>query len=151
MLSARGQVSRVFAANGIAAVVKVVVMLVVRESYSLTAISLAGVVVVALESLLFILQLRVPGEHEGRQVAMALMRAILAATCTSAVLYALPGTWEPVTADRLAALITGALIGSVAFAVFAVCQALLWIGAGHPAGPEELLNAMIRDLVRRSA
>jgi lipopolysaccharide exporter len=147
-LSAHGQVRRVFASNAVAAVAKVVVVLIVRQMHDLTALSVAAVFLMTVESGMFIYQLRAAGGSELRQFRATMLRAALAAAATCAVLLIPPGTWNDVTLERTGALAAGAAIGILTFAVFAVCQLLLWRVAGCPAGAESRLIEVLRDVVR---
>jgi lipopolysaccharide exporter len=151
VLTAHGQMWRVFISNAAAAALKVVVVLVVRQTHDLTTISVAAVAVVAAESSIFIYQLRAAGSTELRQLGMAMTRVVLSTTGTCAILRLLPGTWDDVTLGRFGALAGGAAIGLLTFVIFLACQLLLWRAGGCPAGVEARLIEMLREIVRRPA
>ncbi|MDR3532204.1 MAG: oligosaccharide flippase family protein, partial [Rhodopila sp.] len=151
VLTAHGQVRRVFICNAVAAALKVLVVLVVRETHDLMTISIAAVAVMAAESSIFVFQLRATGGIELRQLRVAMTRAALSTAATCAVLRLLPGTWDVVTLDRIPALAVGAAIGLLTFFVFSACQLLLWRMAGCPAGVEARLIEALREVVRPPA
>jgi lipopolysaccharide exporter len=148
MLSAQGQVRRVFAANAAAALLKVVVVLLVRQTHDLTLISAAAVGATAVEASIFIFQLHVGNSRESRQVVMTMLRATISSAATCSVLRLCPGAWDDVQLDRIEALAIGATIGLLALAVFAVCQLLLWRIVGCPVGIEARLFELLRDGLR---
>ncbi len=149
LLSAQGLVWRVFVSNGIAALLKVVVLLAVRQTHDLVVIAAAGAAVVAIESLIFISQLRAVGNTELRQLALAMLRALVAGALTITVLAALPGTWSHVTVDRVSAIVDGAAIGLLTVLLYAACHATLWYAYGRPNGCEQLLYVLINNTIRR--
>lgn len=151
LLSAHGQVWRVFASNAVAATLKVVVVLMVRQTHDLTAISMAGVAVVAVESAIFILQLRSASEGKLPDIRGTVLRAVVSTAATCAAIRLLPGTWDEVTLGRYGALVVGAGIGLLTIVVFGVCQLMLWRMARCPAGIEMRLIELIRDIVRPGA
>ena len=151
VLSAEGYVRRVFSSNAIAAAVKVGAILIVRGTHDLIAISMTSVAVVAVESSIFIWQLRAAGNAELRQFAMTLARAAVSGALTCAVLSVLPGTWQTVTIGRIPALFIGGLIGAATFLIFFCCQASLWVLAGRPPGAEFRLTNLIAESARITA
>ena len=92
LLSAQGQVRRLFASNATAAVIKVTVVLIVRETHDLITIAIAAVLVVAFELFLFIGQMRAAGNAELRQLSLTILRAALAAIPTVGILSMIPDT-----------------------------------------------------------
>jgi O-antigen/teichoic acid export membrane protein len=148
VLSAHGSVWRVFVSHAFAAVVKVLVILIVRYTHNLTIISAAAVATVAVESSMFIYQLCAAGSGELRRLAAAMTRATIATLLTAGLLVLLPGTWSQVTVWRVEALVIGAAIGLLTFVVFGVCQYVLWWLAGCPAGVEERLAGVVHRVLR---
>jgi lipopolysaccharide exporter len=150
LLSVQGQVRRVFASNAAAAVIKVAVVLLVRETHNLVTIAIATVLVVALESFLFIGQLRAVGNAELRQLSMTMFRAALAAVPTVGILSMMPGTWEHVTTGQFMALLFGGGIGALSFVLFTTFDAILWVLFGKPEGSEyRIYNAICSVIGRR--
>ena len=143
VLSAQGLVSRVFASHALAAALKVAVLLVVRQTHDLRLIALASVLTVAVETSIFLRQLRAAGNQEFRGLALTMARALVSVTVTCAVVSQLPGAWEQVTLARPLALVMGGMVGAVTFAVFFTCQGLLWHLAGQPPGPEARLASVV--------
>lgn len=151
LLSAQGQVRRVFAINAAAAILKVAVTLVVRETHDLVVIASAGVAVVAIESTLFIGQLHAAGNKELWQLCTTLLRAAAATVPTVAILAMLPGTWTPVAIPQAWALLYGAGIGALAFALFIAFDAALWLIWRRPGGSEDWLYHAFRSIAGRRA
>jgi lipopolysaccharide exporter len=144
-LSAQGQVRQVAISSGIAALLKVLVLLIARQSHELTVIAGATVGTVGTESFIFIYQLRAAGNSELRQLAMTTIRVGFAAAASAGILYLIPGTWSIVHMNRVEALIVGGLIGVVTFALFGFILVALWLFAGKPAGAENRAIQIIRD------
>jgi O-antigen/teichoic acid export membrane protein len=147
LLSAQGQVWRVFASNATAAVIKVTVILIVRQTHDMDSIAMASIVVVAIESFLFIWQLRAVGNGELGRASLTMLRATGAAIPTVGILLLLPGTWEHVSAGRLHALVEGGAIGALTFVVFGLSHAALWMACGRPDGAERQLSQTLARLV----
>jgi O-antigen/teichoic acid export membrane protein len=150
LLSVQGQVRRVFFSNGTAAVVKVLVVLVVRESHDLETIATAAVLVVALESLLFIGQLRAVGNAELRQLSMTMFRAALAVIPTVCSLAIIPGTWENVTSGQFFSIIFGTGIGVLSFILFMTFDTTIWVLFGMPDGSERRMYDAVRTIINRN-
>lgn len=151
LLSAQGLVWRVFLSNGIAAILKIVVLLIVRETHDLTIIATASIIVVALESALFIGQLHAVANQELRQLAMTMLRVLIATGVTVAALTAIPGTWNHVTMDRFAATLQGGIIGLFTGALYFVVHGLLWLLWRRPEGSERWLLTLVGNILRRTA
>jgi O-antigen/teichoic acid export membrane protein len=147
VLSAHGQVSRAFASNAIAALIKVIVVLIVRQTHDLTVISIAAVLVVAIESSIFIFQLCATGNTELRQVGATMLRASVSTVTTCTVVWLLPGTWAEVTLSRIGALVIGASIGILTFVIFGFCQFFVWRAWGCPCGVEAQIIRIIREIL----
>jgi lipopolysaccharide exporter len=150
VLSAQGRVKRAFIVNAISALIKVIVVLIVRETHDLQLIALSAVAVVGVESLLFICQLREVGATGIRQLATTAIRAVLAAAVTTIILSLLPGTWSVVTLDKFSALACGIAIGIATFIIFAACQTGLWFFAGRPSGFEQQVIGIVRRVAFRA-
>ena len=136
-LSAQGQVRQVAISSGAASLLKVITLLVVRQSHDLSVIAWATVGVVAAESSIFIYQLRTGSESEHRQLVMTTARVTLAAAASAGLIYFIPGTWGVVHMNRLVALFAGGLIGVATFSLFGAFLAALWLLAGKPSGAEK--------------
>ena len=148
VLSAQGQVSRVFASHAIAAVLKVIILLSVRHTMNLELIVFASMMTVVAETVIFIWQLRAGGREELRRLAMSVARALAATAITCAVVSQLPGAWAHVPMDRVLALLEGGVLGATTITLFAVCQVTLWMMAGRPPGPERRLASILTHDVR---
>ena len=148
VLSAQGQVSRVFATHALAAVFKVAVVLAARRSGDLQLVALASVTVVAVETSIFIRQLRVAGNTELRSLGGTALRSLIAVIVTCTLISPLPGAWANVGLGRPAALLEGGLLGAAVFIVFFTCQLLFWRVAGRPQGAEERLIGVILSHAR---
>ena len=147
VLSAQGQVSRVFASHALAAALKVSVVLAVRHTQNLQWIALSSVLIVAAETSIFMFQPRAAGNKEFRSLGMAMARALVSTAVTCAVVSQVPGAWAVVTMDRPYALFAGGSLGLLTLALFFACQGMLWHLAGQPAGPESrLAGVMLRDV-----
>jgi len=103
----------------------------------------------ALESAIFIFQLRNAGAGELRRVAMTTARTILATAICAALLRYVPGTWSVVTLGRIASLVWGGIIGVMTFVVFPAVLAGLWFISGRPLGPEHRAVEIFRERVVR--
>ena len=136
-LSAQGNVRQVVASHAIAAALKVGGILAVLHTHDIHLITLTMVGIVAVESLMFIGQLRAAGNRELRSLAMTALRALPSIGITVAVLATLPGVWVIVTIGRVEALLVGGTIGAVTFPIFFLCQAVQWHLAGRPPGAEQ--------------
>jgi O-antigen/teichoic acid export membrane protein len=143
VLSAQGSVRRVFAGQAVAAVLKVVGLLAVRMTHDLRLICFAATAIVAVESMMFIAQLRMAGNREMRALLGTLVRAALSAACTSLVLLLVPGTWCVVEGTRIAATLEGGLIGLLTFALFFSCQGAVWWLTGRAPGAEARLWSLL--------
>jgi hypothetical protein len=140
----------VFAGNATAAAIKVAVVLVVRETHDLVTIAIAAVLVVALESFLFIGQLHAVGNMELRQLSMTMLRAAMAAIPTVAILWMMPGTWEHLATGQYMALLYGSGIGAISFILFIIFDATVWILFGKPEGSECRIYDTVRSIVWRT-
>jgi lipopolysaccharide exporter len=145
VLSAQGAVRRVFVGQAIAAALKVAGLLLVRMTHDLPLICLAATAIVALESMIFIVQLRMAGNREMRAFLGTMVRAGLSVACTCAVLRLIPGTWHTVQMGRAAATLEGGIIGLLAFAVFFACQGATWWLGGRAPGAEARMLAVVLD------
>ncbi len=144
-LSAQGRVRQVAISSGITALIKVLVLLVARQSHELTVIAGATVGIVGAESFIFIYQLRAAGNSELRQLAMTAIRVGLSTAASAGILYFIPGTWSVVHMNRMEALFLGGLIGLAAFALFSFILVALWFFTGKPAGAEQRAIQIFRD------
>ena len=144
VLSAQGQVRRVFASHAFAAALKVGGILAVRHTQDLGVIGAAVVAITAAESVMFVWQLRAAGNRELRSLAMTLLRAAGSVAATCAVLRFVPGAWAHVGLARGYALVAGGLVGGLTFAVFFACQAALWVVCGRPAGAESRIAGLLQ-------
>jgi hypothetical protein len=133
----------VFAGQAVAAVLKVVGLLAVRMTHDLRLICFAATAIVAVESMMFIAQLRMAGNREMRALLGTLVRAALSAACTSLVLLLVPGTWCVVEGTRIAATLEGGLIGLLTFALFFSCQGAVWWLTGRAPGAEARLWSLL--------
>ena len=148
VLSAQGQVRRVFASHAIAAALKVSGILLVRHTQSLSMVGGAVVAINALESLMFIWQLRAAGNTELRSLVMTLLRAAVSLGVTCAVLSFVPGAWAHVGLGRPYALVAGSAIGGLTFVVFFACQASLWLLCGRPTCAESRIAHLLQNDLR---
>ena len=143
VLSAQGQVRRVFASHAFAAAIKVAGILAVRHTRDFGVIGGTVVAITAAEAVMFIWQLRGAGNTELRSLAMTLLRAAASVAVTCAVLSVVPGAWAHVGLERAYALAAGGAIGGLTFAVFFACQAGLWLMCGRPAGAESRIAGLL--------
>ena len=145
VLSAQGQVRRVFASHAIAAALKVSGILAVRHTLDLGVIGGAVVAINAVESVMFIWQLRAAGNMELRTLAMTLLRAAISLAVTCAVLSFVPGAWAHVGLERVYALVAGGAVGGLTFIVFFSCQAALWLLCGRPVCAESRIAYLLQS------
>ncbi len=143
VLSAQGQMRRVFASHAIAAALKVGGILAVRHTQDLSVIGGTVVMIIAVESVMFVWQLRAAGNAELRSLVLTLLRAAASLAMTCAVLSFVPGAWADVGLERGYALVAGGAIGGLTFAVFFACQAALWMLCGRPAGAESRIASLL--------
>jgi hypothetical protein len=106
-------------------------------------------VVVAIESLLFLTQLKRCGNARYRDSAGALLRIALATGLTVVLLYASGQAWSPVTLATVPALIQGAAVGLLAVLTFGLIQSGLWWLANRPAGPETRILELAQGFAGR--
>ena len=144
VLSAQGRVRRVFASHAIAAMLKVGGILAVRHTQDLALIGSTVVAIIAVESVMFIWQLRAAGNRELRGLLMTLLRAAGSCAATCAVLSVVPGTWAHVGLSRGYALVAGGAAGCLTFAVFFACQTSLWMLCGRPPSAEGRIAALLQ-------
>ncbi len=144
VLSAQGQVRRVFASHAIAAAIKVCGILLVRHTQDLSLIGETVVAIIAVESVMFVWQLRAAGNTELRSLAMTLLRAAVSVAATCAVLSFVPGAWAHVGLARGYALVAGGAVGCLTFVVFFACQTALWVACGRPAGAESRIAGLLK-------
>jgi lipopolysaccharide exporter len=148
-LSVEGRVRQVAVAQGLAALLKVAALVYVRETRDLIVVAEAMIVVCALESAIFIFQLRRAGAGELRRFAMTTARTVLATAICAAMLHYVPGTWSVVTLGRIASLLWGGLIGATTFVVFPAVLAGLWFISGRPPGAESRAAEIFHEKVMR--
>ena len=149
VLMARGFVRQNFYAITAAAVIKAAVIYVVSLTRRMDAVAIAAVVVVAIESLLFMTQLRRCGDARWRASAGALLRIALATGLTVVLLYASGVAWTPVSMPNGPALLQGMAVGLFAVLAFAACQSGLWWLANRPNGPETRLIELAQGFTGR--
>jgi hypothetical protein len=107
-------------------------------------ISSAVVAIIAMESVMFVWQLRAAGNRELRSLLTTLLRAAFSLAATCALLSVVPGTWAHVDLTRGYALLAGGAVGGLTFAVFFACQAALWILSGRPASAESRIAGLLK-------
>ena len=149
VLMARGFVRQNFYAVTMAAVLKAAVIYVASLTGRMDVVALAAVVVVAIESLLFLTQLRRCGDAQWRASAGALLRIALATGLTVALLYASGLAWTPVSLPNGPALLQGMAVGISAVLAFGVVQSGLWWLANRPNGPETRLIELAQGFTGR--
>jgi len=148
-LSVEGRVRQAAVAQGLAALIKVMALVYVRETHDLRVVAEAIVAAFALESAIFIFQLRKAGAGELRRVAMTTARTVLATAICAALLRYVPGTWSVVTLGRIASLLWGGMIGVMTFVIFPAVLAGLWFISGRPLGPESRAVEIFQERVVR--
>jgi lipopolysaccharide exporter len=148
-LSVEGRVRQAAVAQGMAALIKVAALIYVRETRDLIIIAEAMVVAFGLESAIFIFQLKKAGAGELRDLAMSIVRTVLATAICAALLRYVPGTWSVVTFGRVTSLFWGGLIGAMTFVLFPGVLAGLWVLSGRPQGAESRALEIFRERLMR--
>jgi PST family polysaccharide transporter len=148
-LSVEGRVRQAAVAQGLAALIKVAALICVRETRDLIIIAETMLVAFGVESAIFIFQLKRAGGGELRNVAMSIVRTVLATAICAAVLRYVPGTWSVVHFDRVTSLFWAGLIALTTFLVFAVVLAGLWFVSGRPGGAERRALEIFKDRLAR--
>jgi lipopolysaccharide exporter len=143
VLTAQGFVKRAFAGQAIAAAMKVAAVLAIRHTRDLPLICAVASLVMILEAVMFIVQMRMAGNRELRPLLMTLARAAVSVAVTCGVLRLIPGTWQYIDMGRIAATAAGGGIGLAAFALFFLCQSGLWSLSGRPEGAEARIVSML--------
>ena len=139
VLTSRGLVRQNFYAVAIAATVKAGVIYAASLTHRLDLVAVAAVSCVAVESVLFTLQLRRCGGARWRESAGGFLRIGLAAGLTVAALHYSGYGWQTVSMASAPALIQGAATGMAAVLAYVALQSALWWMAGKPSGPETRL------------
>lgn len=154
MMSAKGRLRQNVACVALAAVIKVAAISVAARTGSLVVVAATGVVVVGLESLIYIVQLRVAGGRL-RPAAGGLLRMALAGSVMAGALWASGFGWRAVSMPPVQALLVGAGVAAAAIGLYCVCLGALFVLAGRPAGPERhvagLLAGVLPPSIRRRA
>jgi lipopolysaccharide exporter len=148
VLSVVGQVRKVALTNAFAALVKIVVLVVASRTRDLSIVAFATVLVVGIESSLFLVQLRMAGSTGGKALLSTMVRALFAALVAAGALYYVPGTWTLVKAPRFEALGEGAIVGLLTFVIFGATVILLWLASGKPAGSERKAVGILLGYLR---
>lgn len=138
VLTSRGLVKQHFYVIAAAAAVKAAVVYAVSFTQRLDVVAAVVVACVAVESLLFTLQLRRYGARWAGSVG-GFARIAAAAGLTVAAMYQTGLGWQPASMAAGPALVWGAVTGGIAVVVYAALQAGLWWMAGKPDGPETRL------------
>jgi lipopolysaccharide exporter len=144
VLTARGLVRQNFYAVAAAALVKAGVIYAASLTHRLDLVAVAAVACVALESLLFTLQLRRCGGARWRDSAGGFLRIGLAAGLTVVALWCSGYGWQSVSVAGGPALVQGALTGLAAALGYVALQFGLWWVAGRPSGPETRLLGLAK-------
>lgn len=144
VLTARGLVRQHFYAISAAATVKAVVVYAASLTGRLDVVAVAAVVCVAVESLLFIVQLRRYGGVRWGEVSGGFSRIAAAAGLTVAVLYHSGYGWQSVSMASGPALVRGLATGMAIVVGYAAVQGVLWWMAGKPNGPETRLFDLVK-------
>jgi lipopolysaccharide exporter len=147
VLTARGWVRQNFYAVGIAAMVKIGVVYLVSLTQRLDLVAMAAVACVAVESLLFTLQLRRYGGAQWGASLGGFLRIGLASGLTIAALYWSGLGWHKISTAAAPSLIQGMATGLTAVMGYIALQFTMWWLARKPNGPETRLLDLARGLV----
>ncbi len=146
VLSASGQIRRSFWAVAGAASLRVAAVYTVAGTRRLDWVALAILAVVAAESALFLVQLRVRARLFWRESCFGMFRT-LSACGAVAIMLRLGGLgWHAVTLSSPRALLIGGTIGLGCIASCISLQLAFWIAAGRPQGPEPILIRIGQDM-----
>lgn len=136
VLMAHGAVRRNFVAIALAAAVKAAVVYAASLTGRTDVVALAALGCVAIESVLFLLQLRKLGDMGARAAAGGFVRVGLAGAVAVAALYLSGLGWQPPAGSSVGALLYGASVGMAALGICLSVQFAAWWAAGRPDGPE---------------
>ena len=146
VLIAHGAVRRNFAASSVAAVVKAAVVYAASLTHRTDIVAMASAACVAVESILFVRQLRTLGDMRVREASGGFARVGFAATVTVAALYLSGLGWKPPSGSSAAALLHGGLVGAGAVGGCLLVQLAVWRVVGQPDGPEVHVLAYLNKL-----
>jgi O-antigen/teichoic acid export membrane protein len=137
VLIARGRVRENFATVLVAAIIKIAALAIAARTGSLHVVAITAVAIVAIESVLFLVQIQLTGGAGGAADAVqGLLRAAAGVAASVLVLWLTGLGWQPPGGTVLGAFLRGAAAGLVAIAVFLAADLLLWTFGGRAAGPE---------------
>ncbi len=152
VLIAQGQLRRNFLSIAGAAVAKSLIMLAIARSGQVDLAPLAIVACVAIETLLFLSQLRGHENPQWRKNAGGFLRIGTGAGLTTSALLVFGFGWDVVAMQPLPAVLAGGLLGLAIMSACMGTQLLIWWCVGRPNGPEtwliDLTTSMISE--RRS-
>ncbi len=136
-----------FIVNSIASVIKLAGLVVaVSFTSNLLALMIVSVLIVGLEAAVFIIALVRSGDARAGDSAGAVLRIMISAIATLAVLLATGLPWRPVTAPAWQALGMGGVLGCGAISIFMALSYALWWAAGRPDGPEIRAAALVKQV-----
>jgi O-antigen/teichoic acid export membrane protein len=137
ILVSGGHVRRDFQVMAIAATVKGVLVYTAALSGNKRLVAAVIVLSVALEALLFTLQLRAIGNPQIRESLGSLCRTAATGSTVCAVLYGCGVGWAAAPLSVNAALLRCVTVGLLVFGIYIPIQLALWWLAGRPEGPEQ--------------
>lgn len=143
LMSAKGHLRQNVACVALAAIIKIIAVYLAAQTGSLTVVATAGVVVVGLESAIYLVQLRVAGGRNLRAAGAGVVRTATAGVLTAAALWASGFGWVAVAMHPLSALALGIAVAAASILFYILCLAALFLLTGRPDGPERHVASLL--------
>jgi lipopolysaccharide exporter len=137
ILVSGSHVRRDFQVMAVASFAKGVLVYMAALSGNVRLVAVAIFLSVALEALLFTLQLCAIGNPRIREELSGLCRTAAAGSAVCAALYGCGVGWAAAPLSVDAALLRCVTVGLLVFGIYALVQSALWWFAGRPNGPEQ--------------
>ena len=149
VLNAAGHVRDSFWAVAGAALVRVGAVFAVAGYHRLDLAAMAICVVVVVEAVLFVVQLRRHGQLDWREIVPGVFRTSAACGVVAALLWLSGLGWQRVDMSSVEALLIGGSIGLACIIACIGLQMAFWALAGRPRGPEATLSGIALDFAVR--
>jgi lipopolysaccharide exporter len=151
VLVARGHVRRNFFGIGLAAAVKLLMLIVVTSiTRRLDALCLVAVTCAFVEAASLMAQLHRVGNMRFRASLRPLIRIAAAGTATVTTLYVSGLGWRTITMPAGTALLQGGVLGLAIVVIFGLIQGGLWLLDGRPEGLESRFLEIMSPLMART-
>ena len=127
---------------------KIIVTWLAARTGSLEIAAAANIVLLAIETSLFVIILRQQGVRLA-EAAKGVLRTFVVIAATVGLLYETGVGWQLGVRPVRAAFLHGLGVGILVCSIYGALLMLLWLAIGRPAGPEELVIGLLRQFAGR--